>query len=191
MADMTFRQKKMKSAAGPHNLQRDDHSGNEYEQMHGANEFFVVGDSYGSKPKNRNKPGDQTTPALNKDAGYNLGESISEAEAPAWTKRLKREFDPQQEIEEPVLNLMSFLGVNVDALQDRARAAQVVGKIKKLAYKVFQIDESDLSDEEKIVAMQKEGISPPAELPIQAHSRWYEGMMDLAFQTIGKTRYGR
>lgn len=98
MADMTFRQKKMKSAAGPHNLQRDDHSGNEYEQMHGANEFFVVGDSYGSKCKDRGEPGDQTTPALNKEAGYNesqlkaLAKILSEG---GLEDRNKYRFDPK------------------------------------------------------------------------------------------------
>lgn len=71
MADMTFRQKKMKTAKGPHNLQRDNYSGNDYEQMHGADEFFVVGDSYASKCKDCGEPGDQTVPALNAAAGYN------------------------------------------------------------------------------------------------------------------------
>jgi len=143
MADMTFRQKKMKSAAGPHNLQRDDHSGNEYEQMHGAKEFFVVGDSYGSKPKDRGEPGDQTTPALNKDAEYNLGES---KKIRPWKKKLWESGGVTEKEKEkaiyrladlldisatPALSGVAMLAFEVDRTMSGATAVQKIQAVNK------------------------------------------------------------
>ena len=62
-------EKSMTTAKGPHLLQRENNSGNKYDQMVAQNEFFVIsGPDYTS---NKSKPEEKTTPSLNKDAGYN------------------------------------------------------------------------------------------------------------------------